>query len=219
MNLTEFLKYYRIVFLIPGIKLNSLTFAEFIKSKLPRSSIYFDLPEENQSEIIIVIPTKESTFGDLHHTSFLERNYKVMPKSIIFICGFDRLLSMFNFKEWLGILTHYKIPVLHSRIANLGFDSSTELLSIELYKHAYEYYHGATIITEPRKFIDVVRSTILDKSKNSVKFMCFYQNNEQKEAFIKAIEHYDDLLLFYMQINSSSSAALDLDDNGNLDVV
>ena len=106
-----FIRKYPISFLMPSMKLQSYRYAEYLQQFLFDSHLSLDIPDQNNKDILIIVPTRSTTFEEMHHSTFLNKNYEKFPKSIIIIVGFDNLISMINPFDFMSVLSSYKIPI------------------------------------------------------------------------------------------------------------
>ena len=218
MEFNIFIKKYPISFLIPSMKLQSYRYAEYLQQFLTDSHLSVDIPDQNNKDILIIIPTKSTTFEEIHHSIFLMKNYEKFPKSIIIIVGFDNLISMINPFDFMSVLSSYKIPILYSSINDERIIIDIKLSHLNDYEDCINYTidNKDTIfhIIHYNEFINNIKRIIKTKNTNNYFIYCYYSNENDKNEWIKIIDRYMKIVEFFYSILSSENMELKIKNNG-----
>lgn len=212
-----FIKKFPICFIVPSMKLKSYRYGEYIHKFLPDSHLSIDVPETNNKEILIIVPTKSSSFEELHHLNFLEKNYEKFPRSIIVIIGFDNLISMINPFDFMGILHQYRIPLLYSSINDERIVIDIKLTDFNDYQDSVNYTKDNGNMTlhviHHEEFIDNLKSMNFEKSSNIYSIYCYYSNEADKQKWIEIIDRYIKVYEFFYKLMSSDALELKIENN------
>lgn len=208
MLLSDFIKINPITMIVPSIKLESYNFGELLLQKLNNSSLSYDIPEENKNDIMIIVPTKGSTFNEIHHSSFINRNYEKFPKSIIFICGFDQLITIPKAFNYLRSLKYYKIPIIYSSILEQLVEINIKLLSDNYYQDSLIFNDKAIHVTNINLLSSTLKSALVD-SRSQYNIFCYYHS--YKDDWETLINYYNQVIDFYIKLMTSNGAVLSYD--------
>lgn len=188
MNLTDFLKHYKIIIVLVNPYIETYKAGEFINEKLNDSFLSYDLPEDNNSDTMIVIPTVNETFNELNHKRFLKRNYTKFPSSLVIILGIKELLRI-NI-EFLETLSSYRIPIIQFNplIKNFVLDIHTNYESTYKNSFIYNKNNNAIHVFDFDSFINSIDKTNL--------IYCYYNDSNQNE-WIDFFNKYMRILSMY----------------------
>lgn len=215
-SLEDFLKYYSIIFIVTGMRINSYRYGTFIQSFLDNSNLSYDIPEENNNNsILIIVPTKGSTFEELHHLNFTRRKYNKIPRNIIVILGFDNLVKMINPFEWMKLLNNYKIPIIYSSIEDYQINIKIELVSVYDYENSllFNKNNETLHIVNYQQFREKVTELLYKSIDVNLKIYCYYNDNLNQEQWEKELEEFNKVIDFYRRLISSDGKILVLKDN------
>lgn len=201
MHLLDFLKHYKITFVLSNPHIDTYRVAEYIKEKLGGCNLSYDIPDENNSEIMIIVPTNGQTINRLHHNNFLRNNFLKFPKSIIVVLGFKELLQM-NL-SYFDSLSEYKIPFLYFNPLNRDFNLEIELVSIESYNTSLEYNKDNNVV-HALNF-----ETFIDSIDKTNKIYCYY-TSENEELWKLFIERYTKIISMYELTNVSLNVEMQI---------
>lgn len=210
---SDFINKYRICFIVPSMKIQSYRYGEYLQKFLPNSNLCNDVPDYNDKDIIIIVPTKSNTFENIHHSIFLTRKYKKFPKSIIIVVGFDSLISMDNSFDFMSILSSYKIPILYTSINDERVIIDIKLTDINDYKDCVNYnkYKEDIVIhiIDNNEFIKKIKELLLNNNgRDNYLIYCYYNGNDSKNKWMKIINNYLKIIDFFYDIMSSGNMEL-----------
>lgn len=206
-SFNTFIRKYPISFLIPSMKLQSYRYGEYLQQFLQDSQLSIDIPDINDKSIMIIVPTKSTTFEEIHHNSFLTKNYEKFPNSIIIIIGFDNLISMEDPLDFMSVLSSYKIPILYSSINDERIVIDIKMSHLNVYQDCINYtvdnkeptFH----IINYEEFIEKIKSILCNCYKNNYILYCYYGNEFDKEEWMKTINKYMRIIDFFLSVSSS----------------
>lgn len=216
MLFSEFIKINRISIIVPSMRLSSHRFASLINDKLSNSFVSDNIPEENDSDILIIVPTNEQIFRELHHSKLTKKNYKKFPTSIVIVLGFDMMVKINDIFNNMVILSNYKIPVLYSPMLESIVEVQFKLIDRKSYNDSLIFNKSDENIhlTNPHNFNNSL-SVMLDEN-NQEKYMihCYYTNGtNEKQLWKDKIEVFDNIMSLYSKLTLNDGKQLILEDN------
>lgn len=214
-SLKDFLKYYSIIFIIPGMRINSYRYGSFIKSFLDDSNLSYDIPKENNNSTLIIVPTKGKTFEELHHLKFINRGFNKIPRNIIVIIGIDNLTNIVNPFEWMKLLNNYRIPIIYSSIEDYQIEINIELVSFQDYDNSviFNRNNESLHIIDYQEFRNRVIDLIYNSFEMKLKIYCYYSDELSKDEWRKELEEFNRIIDFYKRVNLSDGKILVLENN------
>lgn len=192
MHLIDFLDHYKITFVLTSPYIETYRQGEYIKEKLGDCNLSYDIPEKNESKIMIIVPTNGQTINRLHHNIFLSNSFVSFPKSIIVVLGVKELLEI-NL-TYFDSLSKYKIPFLYFDPIGKEFVLDVELVPIESYESSLEYNKDNNVI-HALNF-----ETFIDSINLTNKIYCYY-NSKNEEIWRLLIERYTKIITMYQLTN------------------
>lgn len=216
MLFKDFIKISTISFVVPSMRLSSSKFANLLNERLLNSRVTYDLPDENMSDILIIVPTNAKVFEDILPSSYLNKNYTKYPHSIIVVLGFDVMIKISHIFEHIKAVSMYNIPVLYSPILETDIEFDFKLVNKTSYEESllYNKGEGKIHITDPNTFNTQI-SKMLNRSSDSMyTIYCYYlDKTNEKDVYKKKIKYFNEVVNFYSKLIRSEGKELKMLDN------
>lgn len=210
-SLIKFLLHYpiSIIFLPLGEDENKV--GNFIKENIGVSSVILtnSIPDQNESDILIIICKNSNTFQELQHQNFIKRKYNKFPTKIIIILSVCNLLIMDHPLQYLTVLSKYKIPILFCNIynsnVNINIVTVRDCLLDESIIKIYENGEGCKI-ENIVDIVETIRSIIEECKSNNIIIRYCDKDTQMIKEFI---DNKNEVFSLYNSILNSSGKVLD----------
>lgn len=210
----DFLKRYKITFVVCELKINSENACNFIrdcilnfdvKTEENKVKILTELPECNESDYLIINLNNNFDFEELTHKKFLSRNYTKYPNGIIIVLTFENLVDIESPFLKMQSLTIYKIPILYFSVSDQNTNFEFNMINKEFYDDSLKinppddsrYLHISNLMTFKYKIIQKLTDLPIDTEK--LEIFCYY-TDENKSEWIKIIKKYNEIQNFYKSV-------------------
>lgn len=211
MKLSTFIRLNPISFIVPSLRLGSHKFAKLLNDKLLDSIVVDSVPDENENEILIIVPKNQEIFTELLPNKFLNRAYKTYPKSIIVVIGFDMMVKIYNIFEHMKSISKYNIPLLYSPLLESSVEFDFKLVNRHSYEDSLLFNKGENNIhiTTPMDFSEVISKILDNNNEPMYNIFCYYWNiSREKSTYENLITYFNKVVDFYAKITTNDGKQL-----------
>lgn len=208
---SKFLLHYPITIVLLPLGEDEYKVGEFIMENINANSVSFkdSIPDENESDVLIINCRSSITFQELHHQNFLNRKYTKFPTKIIILLSVYNLLVMDYPLQYLSILSKYNIPILFSNIynPNINFDiiSVRDNSLTDSVIKLYENGEGCLIGTRE----DIIKTIRLIIDKGRSNSIIIKYADKDVEMITDFMENKNRVFIFYNSVLNSDGKVLD----------